>query len=180
MADANNPAAAPSDADSAVKEEPGRFAQWQMSAALFVAWFIVDHATKWWAFTALRGDGFNGPVIHLIPNCLALRYAENTGAAFSMFTGKVFALGFVSLAATIGLGWFWWSLPAKEKWGRAATALILSGAVGNMIDRFARGYVVDFILAYWRDHYWPTFNIADTCICVGAGILAIRLLKGKI
>ena len=162
------------------KPEAGGMAMWRISASVFLVGLVLDHLTKFWAVAALKPEGIQIPRIPIIPGLLQFVYAENTGAAFSFMTGKTFLLGLISLAATIGLSWFWYSLPAREKWGRAAAAMILSGAVGNMIDRFARGYVVDFIDAYWKTHHWPTFNVADSLICVGAAILAVRFLQGKI
>ncbi len=169
----------------------GGVAHWPLCLGIFIAWFAIDHLTKYWAETALK-PGWWGqesiskaefdstPVIVLLKGFLELRYAENTGAAFSIMTGKVGVLAFISLVATVALSWFWYTLPKSERWGRVAVALILSGAVGNMIDRFFRGFVVDFILAYYQEWHWPVFNVADSCICVGAVILGIRFLRGKI
>ncbi len=170
---------------------PGGIAHWKMSLAIVLGWLAIDHATKFWAIAVLKPEWWgraeptaamwaNRPDIPIIPGLLRFVYAENTGAAFSMLYGRVTLLGIISLVAIAGLVWFWRQLPAGEKWGRAAVALIVSGAIGNMIDRFARGYVVDFIDAYWGQYHWPTFNIADSCICVGAGILAVLFLKGRI
>ncbi|CAN5289800.1 signal peptidase II [soil metagenome] len=169
----------------------GGFAHWPVCGAVFLTFLILDHATKYWAITALKPAGYDAsrltqemydraPVVTILPGLLDLRYAENTGMAFSMFLGKTMMLGVVSLIATALLVYFWRSLPAREIIGRLAVASILSGAVANMIDRFARNYVVDFIHAFWHDHHWPTFNIADSCICVGACVLAVQLLRGKI
>lgn len=181
VAEKKNAAPAKPTKDEPPPREHGGFACWKLSLAIFFIGFIIDHATKFWAEVALRPTvGARVPVIPIIPGLLEFRYAQNTGAAFSILDGNVLILGFVSIAASIALVWFWKSLPANEVWGRAAVALVLSGAVGNMIDRFFRGFVVDFILAYYKDYYWPVFNVADSCICVGAVILAVRFLKGKI
>ena len=59
----------------------------------------------------------------------------------------------------------------------APLALVIGGAIGNVIDRFLHGHVVDFIQWYWRDHYWPAFNIADSAITVGAVMLALDMFK---
>jgi signal peptidase II len=172
----------------------GSWDLWPLSAGLFLFWLVADHATKLWAIRALKPEwhGYRvppeleatRPIIDIIPGFLRFFYAENRGAAFSILYGQTFFLGIISLIATVGLIWFWRSLRPDEWWGRVATALILSGAVGNMIDRFGRGYVVDFIDAYviWgtNSYHWPTFNIADSCICVGAVVLGWRLLMGKI
>ena len=170
---------------------PGGHAYWRLSLALATVWLAIDHLTKWWAIEALKpawwdlevlppGMDPTRPTIPVIPGLLQFVYAENTGAAFSFMTGRTTALGFISLAASVALYLFWKTLPAREVWGRVAVALIFSGAVGNLIDRFFRGYVVDFIDAYYGSYHWPTFNIADSCICVGAAILVVRFLQKKI
>jgi signal peptidase II len=152
----------------------------------------LDHITKWLAIVHLKPEWWGvvkptqemwdaRPTIVLIPKLLQLQYAENLGAAFSILYGYTFVLGIISLLATVLLVWFWRSLPAAEIQGRIAVAMVLSGAIGNMIDRFFRGLVVDFIDAHWfHQAHWPTFNIADSAICVGAVILSIRFLRGKI
>jgi signal peptidase II len=157
----------------------GGFADWKSNLALIVLFFIIDHATKWWATVALRTppNEFIERIITVIPGFLNFRYAENTGAAFSIMDGKVEILAWVSLFASIFIAWWWYTIPAAEKPARYALALIFSGAVGNLLDRFARGFVVDFIDAHIGQHHWPTFNVADSCICIGAVILAWRLFK---
>ncbi len=161
------------------------------SLAVAIIGLALDHLTKFWAIKALKPDwyGVYRPTfemlelqekITIIPGCLQFIYAENRGAAFSMLYGKTGLLSVISFVASIGIIWFWLSLPKTEKWGRIALAMLLGGAIGNLIDRYFRGYVVDFIDAYIGESHWPTFNIADSLICVGATILAIRFLKGKI
>lgn len=175
----------------APKAEAGRLAHWKLSASLVVGWFVIDHATKYWAEVTLKPDWWgvvrptaemfaNRPAIDVIPGFLRFVYGENTGAAFSILEGQTTLLGVFSLVASVAMAWYWYTLPRGEIWGRAAVALIFSGAVGNMIDRFFRGFVVDFIDAYVGSYHWPTFNIADSCICVGAAILATRFLQRKI
>jgi len=166
-----------------VKRE--KFALWQWSLVILTIGFIVDHATKFWAEAYLKPKGpvysaADIPTITIIPGCLEFVYAENTGAAFSMMTSQTGILAIISVIASVGLVWFWTTLSPAEKWGRYAVALILSGAVGNLVDRTFRNFVIDFIHAYFRQWSWPVFNIADSCICVGAGILAVRFLKNKI
>lgn len=176
------------------KEPPGGIVDLPLSLGVFLVGLVADLLTKLWAIHALRPDWWPRPPsqaawdarpeITIIPGFFRFVYAENEGAAFSILYGHVTLLALISLVASIGLIWFWYSLPAGEKWGRLATILILSGAVGNLFDRAFRGSVVDFIDVYivlgGESHHWPTFNIADSCICVGAGILAWRLLAGKI
>jgi signal peptidase II len=109
-----------------------------------------------------------------ITSFFSLVYWQNTGAAFSLFADQPgWQRGFfifIALAATFVI----LHLLRKTR-GRAlfcaALAMILGGAVGNVIDRFAYGHVVDFLLFHWRDWFYPAFNVADSAITVGAGLL---------
>ena len=172
--------AVPASEAAATAAPAGGFAMWKASLAMVIGWFLVDHAAKYLAILLLKPLQGPDPSYNIIPGYLRLIYEENTGAAFSFMTGQPFLLGFVSLVAVIGLVWYWYSLPKGEAWGRVAVALVLSGAAGNMVDRFFRGYVVDFVDAHWQAWHWSVFNVADACICTGATILAVRFLKGKI
>jgi signal peptidase II len=67
----------------------------------------------------------------------------------------------------------------QSDWVRLALALVLSGALGNMWDRVLRGYVTDFLLVYVGDYQWPVFNVADSAICVGAGLLLIDIWRQR-
>ncbi len=138
-----------------------------VAAAVAGAVVLVDQLTKWWALDRLS----SGP-IHVI-GTLDLELARNTGASFSLFQGKAFILVPVAVALVVALGVVAWRAPTV---GRAAIlGLILGGALGNLCDRFFRGdhgAVVDFIAL----HFWPTFNVADSCIVVGCVLLVISLL----
>lgn len=112
-----------------------------------------------------------------------LTLMHNTGAAFSFLAG---ASGwqrwfFTVLAVIVSVVLAVWlrRLQPQEKWMAAALALVLGGAVGNLIDRVMYGYVVDFIQLYYKDWYYPAFNIADSGITVGAVMLVIDALRGK-
>jgi signal peptidase II len=112
---------------------------------------------------------------------LMLRYAENPGAAFGLFRrlpaearGPLFHL--VSLGAVVLITLYYLRLPGspEERWALAGLPLVLGGALGNWVDRLARGFVIDFIEAHWLDRYtWPSFNMADTAIVVGVGFLVV-------
>lgn len=108
---------------------------------------------------------------------------HNPGAAFSFLADAggwqrwfftAIAL-FVSVVITVWLR----RLPAEEKWQAAALALILGGALGNVIDRLRFGYVVDFLDFYYQQWHWPAFNIADSAITVGVAILLWVTLRGS-
>lgn len=108
----------------------------------------------------------------------------NTGAAFSFLSdaGGWQKYFFVVLATGItGLLTFWLSRTPRRDWKSALPfALVIGGAIGNVIDRLLHGHVVDFIQWHWQDHYWPAFNIADSAIVAGAiGIALFGLLDSK-
>jgi signal peptidase II len=110
------------------------------------------------------------------------RYAENPGAAFSLFgdlprhvRGPLFH--FISLGAVVFILAYYARLSASDptqRWALYGLPLVLGGAVGNYMDRLARGFVIDFLEAHWFHRaYWPAFNVADMAICVGVGMLLV-------
>src|SRR5262245_57691951 len=110
-----------------------------------------------------------------------MKYVENPGAAWGLFQGLPERVrnGFfvvISLAAVAFIVHYFRKLEARQRWLQVGLALVLGGAVGNFIDRLARHYVIDFIDWHWLDRpnlHWPTFNVADACICVGVAILIL-------
>ena len=127
---------------------------------------VIDQLVKWLCL-ALTGS------VTLIPGVLALRYVQNTGMAFSLFSGQAWTLGVVS-AGCILLGWLVLRRYRLGPVSRVAAMLMLGGAVGNMIDRFLRGYVVDMFEALFVD--FAIFNVADAALTVGAVLMAASLL----
>ena len=106
----------------------------------------------------------------------------NTGAAFSFLSdaGGWQQYLFVALAAAISALLAWWLVKTpRADWKTALPyALVIGGALGNVIDRLQHGHVVDFIQWYWRDYYWPAFNLADAAIVAGAvGIALFGLVQ---
>jgi signal peptidase II len=144
-----------------------------VATAIVVAVVVLDQATKAWAVTALD----DGPV-GVIGRDVELRLSRNTGGAFSLFRGFTPLLALLAIALAIAL------LQALRRsddtWIVVALALVLGGALGNLVDRlarapgFLRGGVVDFIGV----GSFPTFNVADAAITVGTILLIARLLRG--
>ena len=122
--------------------------------------------------------------IQVIPGFFRLTHTENTGAAFSLFadstgpwkTGLLIGFSVIALIVVSGLLW-------KNHHAHIATgvglSLIMGGALGNLWDRLARGRVVDFLLVYVKLYQWPVFNLADSAIVVGAGLLIVEILFVK-
>jgi signal peptidase II len=138
---------------------------------------ILDQCTKLLADALLSAH----QSVELLP-FLALRKAYNYGAAFSFLSD---ASGwqrwfFIILAlVVIGILFAWLRrLPATDMGARLALVLILGGAAGNVIDRLVYGYVIDFIDVFYGSWHWPTFNIADSAISVGAFLLILDAFLG--
>lgn len=119
---------------------------------------------------------FNITYFNLIPHVISIATnGGNTGAAFGAFGGKTVALIIVSVLMLVALLIFSRFIEKKTVTYRIGFGLILGGALGNLIDRVVLGYVRDFIyLDFWSG--FPTFNIADACLCVGVAIVAVYLL----
>jgi signal peptidase II len=138
---------------------------------------ILDQCTKLLADALLSGQ----QAVVLLP-FLALRKAYNYGAAFS-FLGDASGWQrwfFIILALVVIAVLIAWlnRLPAEDLRARVALVLILGGAAGNVIDRLVYGYVIDFIDVFYGSWHWPTFNIADSAISVGAALLLLDALLG--
>ena len=130
----------------------------------------VDQLTKWWALRTLPDR-----TIHLVWT-LRLDLARNTGAAFSRFVGQGPIIGLLAIGVVAVL--LWQGRTVSSRAGAVALGLILGGALGNLVDRafrgggFLHGAVVDFIDAQW----WPVFNVADSCVVIGAILLVVVTL----
>jgi len=137
----------------------------------------ADQLTKAWAVAKLK------PVvlIEVIPDFFRLVYATNRGVAFSMFADGEFDARWVfagiSFVATSFVS-VYLARTSPDKFRLSlALSLLLAGIVGNLIDRVRLGEVVDFLGFHWRDQYsFPIFNLADSAICIGAGLLALDML----
>lgn len=137
--------------------------------------FMVDQVTKAWAVRTLR----NGNDISVIPGFLNFAYAQNTGVAFSMLDDHGDAGRFgLSVVAFIAAGlvlYFFWRTPRTDDRVLGALALLLAGIVGNVADRMRLGFVIDFIDVQFGSWHYPTFNIADMAIVLGAGLMIIDM-----
>ena len=141
--------------------------------------FLIDQTTKAWAVSRLRFGG-DMPVINGLLN---FAYAENTGVAFSMLddggsTGR-WGLSLVAMIAGTLVIYFFWRTPRSDDRILGALALLLAGIVGNVTDRIRLGFVVDFIDVQFGSWHYPTFNIADMAIVIGAGLLILDMFMSK-
>jgi len=122
--------------------------------------------------------------IQIIPGFFRLTHTENTGAAFSLFADSpapwktALLITFSGIALVVVSVLLWKNHHAHLATG-IGLSLIMGGALGNLWDRLARGRVVDFLLFYFRRYQWPVFNLADSAIVVGAGLLVLEILFHK-
>lgn len=129
-----------------------------------------DQTTKYFASLNLKGAGALG----FIPGLVQLRYAENTGMAFSMLSGARWIFIAVTVVACVLVGFYLFSNRCKSLWLYWSLGVILSGGIGNLIDRVRFGYVVDFIEPTFMN--FAVFNIADCAVTCGAVSLIAYLV----
>jgi signal peptidase II len=120
--------------------------------------------------------------VPVVDGLLSLSHVRNRGAAFGLLSDwdvpyQAVLLAVLSLCALAAIALYFLRLPPAARLPRLALALVLGGALGNLIDRARLGYVVDFVHAYWRRYQWPDFNVADSAITVGVALLVLDVLR---
>ena len=137
---------------------------------------VLDQVTK----LLVRINIMLSDSIEIVPGLLNLVHVRNTGVAFGFLNSvdlanKQFLMTAVALVALVAIGIYAWRVGSRESLARAGLALILGGAVGNLIDRASTGYVIDFVDVYWRSYHFWAFNVADSAITVGACLLILDM-----
>jgi len=146
-------------------------------AALLV---LADQVTK--AVVARSVELYKSvPVIRGFFN---ITRVHNKGAIFGTFSqtshGLVFALLTAASIAALGfVAYFFFKTPSADALMKIALTLIMAGALGNQFDRLVRGHVIDFLDFYVGTAHWPFFNVADSCITIGAGLMLVALFRRK-
>lgn len=143
---------------------------------------ILDQASKFIIQSVFNGNPYK--VIHVIKNFFLIRYVENKGAVWGIFSHSSSAfiprfITILSIVALIVVIYFFLKLESRCTLELTSLSFIIGGAVGNIIDRLYQGYVVDFLDVYIKDYHWPTFNIADSFISIGVIVLIISIWRGK-
>ena len=134
---------------------------------------ILDQVSKYMieAFLAL------GESVSIIPGFFQLLYVRNTGGAWSMFAGADMMVFYViTIVELIVLFLFYRACEGKDVWNRSALALMMAGAVGNLIDRLMFQYVRDFLSFNLFGYEFPVFNIADCALCIGVFLIVGKIL----
>ena len=135
---------------------------------------VADQLIKLWAVSSLEPVGS----ITVIENVFSLTYVENRGAAWGMMAGAKWYLILMPIIIIVGVLAFLIIKKLKDPILLWACMLIISGGIGNLIDRIFRGFVVDYLHATFID--FPVFNLADCCITIGAGLLILYVILSEI
>jgi len=155
--------------------------KFQVAIGAFIIVLVLDLATK----IAIDANLSYADKIPVIPGFFYLTHVRNTGAAFGLFSDapQLYRMIFFISVSLIAVGIivaFYRNLSPGDRLAALALGLILGGAVGNLIDRIFRQEVVDFLhFRIWRGYSWPDFNVADSAIVVGVGLLVLELLASE-
>jgi signal peptidase II len=153
-----------------------RWKAYGVSAAVFA----LDRLTKWIVDTHVSFlDTYR-----VIPGFFDIVRSQNRGVAFGIFNDstsewRTLLLVVASIAAVVVVSVMLWKARKLDRLTLSGLALILGGAAGNVFDRIVWGRVTDFLLFYIRDYQWPAFNMADSAIVIGSGLLMVDLLRSK-
>lgn len=147
-------------------------------AVLSVLIIALDQITKYWVISKFQ----LGETLPILFNFFNLTYVQNRGAAFGILAtaNPAFRVPFfiiVPLIALFSIAFVFRRIPDSEVKLSSALSLVIAGAIGNLIDRLSLGFVIDFLDFHWKwSYHFPAFNIADSAICIGVGILMLDLL----
>jgi signal peptidase II len=153
-----------------------RLSRW-LCVVISVVVFVGDQMTKALVERSLPQHS----VIPILPHFLNLVHTKNTGAAFGLFSEspapwKTAVLIVISGALLLTVVGILWRSRRLDWQASVGMALILGGALSNLVDRIRLGRVVDFLDVYFQSYHWPTFNLADSAIVVGAGFLILQVI----
>lgn len=145
-----------------------------------LAILLADQWSKWLVELHIP----TGTTRPIFSNWLNFIHVKNTGVAFSLFATHgnlkgTLLLSAMGLGALLIIGVYFWRTPKDSRLLLNSLCLILGGAVGNLIDRFSRGEVTDFIDVYFRTYHWYTFNVADSAITIGIVLMSLEMFVDR-
>lgn len=145
-----------------------RFLAYRLLLLLAVTVFGLDQLTKAWIYARMPLGSY-GPYagIEVIPNFFYLVHVGNTGAAWSLFSGKSVFLALLACVTLLAIYVWRRALGLQARITQVAFGLLCGGIVGNLVDRLLHGHVIDFLDFHFGSYVYPTFNVADSGICLG-------------
>jgi signal peptidase II len=166
--------------------------KYSIAALSFFVFLAIDQVTKEWVLRNIPYPPRAGDEIKLIPDFLSITHAKNPGAAFSMFddfAGRMVVFGVFTVIAVVGLAWGLKTVRDDDRMQAFAIGLILSGAIGNAIDRIRFQMVTDMVKVYagfeplrtwclenFKTYVYPIWNVADAAILVGVALFGLQYL----
>jgi signal peptidase II len=157
---------------------PRRWLAYRVLLALLLIVVALDQASKAWIVAHLPLGTYGRPdAIPVVRGFLYLVHVGNTGAAWSMLTGRSFLLAALAAATLVAI--FLWrrALGLRDRTAQISFGLLCGGIIGNLSDRLVYGHVVDFLDFHFGSYVYPTFNIADAGICCGVLLYLFHSLR---
>ena len=154
-----------------------RFLAYRPLWLLIAIVFALDQLTKYWINARMPLGSYGNSGISVIPGFFNLVHVGNTGAAWSMFSGKSTGLALLAVGTLCAI--FFWrrNLGLRQPAVQISFGLLCGGITGNLLDRLVHGHVIDFIDLHFSNYTYPTFNVADSGICVGVFWYVLWSLK---
>ena len=169
----------PSPVPASTQSKIQRLLAYRLLLGLALGVFVLDQLTKAWIVAHLPFGtyGETGGAPRIVRGFFYLAHLGNTGAAWSMFSGRSVLLAVLATATLVAI--FFWrrALGLRERVAQISFGLLCGGIVGNLTDRLAHGYVIDFIDLHFGSYVYPTFNVADSGICVGVVLYLWQSLR---
>lgn len=155
-----------------------RLRAYRLLWVLGLAVFLLDQITKLWIHARMPLGTYGPPgAITVIEDFFYLVHVGNTGAAWSMFSGKSFWLAILAICTLAAIYWWRRELGLKQRIVQVSFGLLCGGIVGNLVDRLIHGHVIDFLDFHFGSYIYPTFNVADAGICIGVGLYLLHSLR---
>jgi len=173
----------PDSLESIIKRDPPapllrRIASYRQLHLCALAVLVLDQLSKWVVELTIPFGTWGGPdAITVIPGFFHITHVGNTGAAWSMLSGRSVLLASIAALTLVAIYVWRHSLGLRNKLTQVGFGLLIGGIIGNLIDRLTRHYVVDFLDFHFGSYVYPTFNIADSGICVGVAIYMWMTLR---
>lgn len=171
---------APSPQEVGTRPSRGRrILAYRLLLGLALAVFVADQLTKLWIGQRLAfgtyGESYGA--IRVIKGFFYLVHVGNTGAAWSMFSGQSVLLAILALGTLVAIYFWRHALGLRDRLAQVCFGLLCGGIVGNLTDRLIYGHVIDFIDLHFGTYVYPTFNVADSGICIGVLLYLIQSLR---
>lgn len=156
-----------------------RIFAYRLLLVLAIIVFVLDQLTKAWIAARLPFPTYGemGGAIVVIPGFFHLVHVGNTGAAWSMFSGQSIWLAVLAAATLLGIYYWRHTLGLRDRLTQVCFGLLCGGIVGNLVDRIVHGHVIDFVDLHFGSYTYPTFNVADSGICVGVILYLIQSIR---